>query len=129
MCDGSNYSSANFPDLHAVIGTSFGSTSGNFHVPDLRTRVPVGLSSSNTQFQEIGDVGGEVDHTLTVDEMPSHTHSISGPWATYGSGGIHLTSGAQQGSGGSSATANSTGGSASHNNMPPFVVMNYIIKY
>jgi microcystin-dependent protein len=143
LCDGSNYSSANFPDLHAVIGTSFGSTGGNFHVPDLRTRVPVGLSSSNTQFQEIGDVGGAAEHTLSVAEMPTHGHDVYGgttsdpnAWGIrrgeargvagvwYG-GGLAFTTH----DGGGNQLIGDSGSGDAHNNMPPFVVMNYIIKY
>jgi microcystin-dependent protein len=129
LCDGSNYSSANYPDLYAVIGTSFGSTGGYFHVPDLRTRVPVGLSSSDTQFQEIGDVGGEVDHTLTVAEMPSHSHQMQLGVERDDSGGGGSYNEWTQAPNGTPPSTSETGGSASHNNMPPFVVMNYIIKY
>jgi microcystin-dependent protein len=146
LCDGSNYSSAKFPDLHAVIGTSFGSTGGNFHVPDLRTRVPVGLSSSNTQFQEIGDVGGAAEHTLSVGEMPSHQHDVGARNdANRGMGNASVTAGGYNGMissysyGGDDNTyhpsdsdayhAKPTGADSPHNNMPPFVVMNYIIKY
>jgi len=146
LCDGSNYSSANYPDLHAVIGTSFGSSGGNFLVPDLRTRVPVGLSSSDTQFQEIGDVGGEAEHTLSVGEMPSHQHDVARRdnentgmgWASVSAGGNNgmVSSWSYGGdnnyyhpSDSDAYHAKPTGADSSHNNMPPFVVMNYIIKY
>ena len=146
LCDGSGYSSANYPDLYAVIGTSFGSTGGNFHVPDLRTRVPVGLSSSNTQFQEIGDVGGAAEHTLSVAEMPSHQHDVARRdvddrgmgWAAVSAGGSNaMISSYSYGSRNTTYHpsdsdayhAKPTGGDLPHNNMPPFVVMNYIIKY
>jgi microcystin-dependent protein len=146
LCDGSNYSSANYPDLYAVIGTSFGSTGGYFHVPDLRTRVPVGLSSSNTQFQEIGDVGGAAEHTLSVAEMPSHQHDVGRRdavgtgmgWAAVSAGGNNgMVSSYSYGgrntyyhpSDSDAYHAKPTGGDLPHNNMPPFVVMNYIIKY
>ena len=139
LCDGSGYSSANYPDLYAVIGTSYGSTSGNFLVPDLRTRVPVGLSSSNTQFQEIGDVGGEVEHTLSVEEMPNHDHVMHAQGEVGGYGYLSRGSRAFSGGGGAWFGGSGTidggmktgfnGADSSHNNMPPFVVMNYIIKY
>ena len=139
LCDGSNYSTVDYADLFAVIGTSYGSTSGNFLVPDLRTRVPVGLSSSNTQFQEIGDVGGEVEHTLSVEEMPNHDHVMHGQGAIGGYG--YLSRGNTGFSGGGGAYFGYSGGpdtgmktgfngaNSSHNNMSPYVVMNYIIKY
>ena len=143
LCDGAGYSSATYPDLHAVIGTSFGSSGGNFLVPDLRTRVPVGLSSSVTQFQEIGDVGGAAEHTLSVAEMPTHGHDVFGgttadpnSWGIrtgqvrgvagvwYG-GGLGFTTH----DGGGNQLIGDSGSGDAHNNMPPFVVMNYIIKY
>ena len=146
LCDGSNYSTVDYNDLYAVIGTSFGSSGGNFLVPDLRTRVPVGLSSSDTQFQEIGDVGGEAEHTLSVGEMPSHQHDVARRdnentgmgWASVSAGGNNgmVSSWSYGGdnnyyhpSDSDAYHAKPTGADSSHNNMPPFVVMNYIIKY
>lgn len=40
-------------------------------------RVPVGVDSSNTNFNTVEKTGGEISHSLTTSEMPSHTHTYS----------------------------------------------------
>lgn len=146
LCDGSAHSLADYPDLHNVIGTTYGSSSGNFLVPDLRIRVPVGLDINDAGFNHLGQSGGEVNHTLTIGEMPSHQHDLARRNSeTIGMGHASVSAGGSNGMvssysyGGDNNTyhpadsdayhAQPTGGGLSHNNMPPFVVMNYIIKY
>lgn len=75
ICDGTAVSRSSFSDLFGVIGTTYGAGDGSstFNLPNFQGRVPVGLSSEN-DFDELGKTGGEKSHTLTVDEMPSHTH-------------------------------------------------------
>ena len=48
LCDGSTYSSAAYPSLFAVIGYLYGGSAGNFQVPDLQTRIPVGCITGTT---------------------------------------------------------------------------------
>lgn len=76
ICDGSAVSRNDYEDLFNVIGTTFGVGDGSttFNLPDIQGRVPVGLDSSQTEFDSVGKLGGEKDHQLTVNEMPSHTH-------------------------------------------------------
>lgn len=120
ICNGSAYSRTTYANLFAVIGTTFGSGNGSttFNVPDLRNRVAVGSGSTYA----LAATGGEATHTLTVAEMPSHRHSEIG-WAA-------ISGYTGSGSGNASVTYTGyEGGSQAHNNMQPFVALNYIIKY
>ena len=73
LCDGSEVSKATYPRLFSVIGTLYGTAvnSNNFVLPNLADRLPVGKSGSNS----IGNVGGASSVTLSVSNLPSHTHT------------------------------------------------------
>jgi microcystin-dependent protein len=154
ICDGGVISKNDYADLYAVIGDTYGSAEGYFtlewvdsnndeimdpdemveipsyfNIPDLRGRVTVGVDSEgvNLQNAEIGSSGGEETHILTIDEIPSHNHnyqtfgsSTRGMVSNYGSYSNNMTS---------SASTSFSGGDQPHNNMQPYLVTNYIIKY
>lgn len=131
ICDGRAVSRTDYASLFSVIGTTYGAGDGSttFNIPDLRGRVAVGVGNSGAEGATThlrGQTGGEEKHTLTVNEMPSHTH---GGWGESGD-----TANWQIVDGHNTAfnryTGNSaTGGGQPHNNMQPYVVTNYIIKY
>jgi len=75
ICDGSEVSRTEYADLFAVIGTTYGEGDGSttFNLPDLQSRIPVGISAE-PEFNELGKTGGAKDHVLMVDEMPVHSH-------------------------------------------------------
>lgn len=88
------------------------------------------MDSSDNDFNEIGKTGGEKTHTLTVDEMPSHTHNIYG--ALTGENKSITNTGNDWGlttKDWSRDMATNTGGDQPHNNLQPYIVVNYIIKY
>ncbi len=105
LCQGQEISRTTYADLFQVIGTTYGSGDGSttFHIPDMRGRVVVGLNSSDTDFNALGKQGGSKTHTLSVDEMPSHTHTQNAH--------KHTASGSsgEAGAHGHSASSNSTG--------------------
>ena len=94
-------------------------------------KVMVGLDAGDTSFDTVGETGGEKTHTLTVAEMPSHSHTTTLRWGgTLGADGINDNSARMYG--GTTDTTTFTTGSAgsggSHNNLQPYIVFNYIIK-
>ena len=85
---------------------------------DLRDKFVLGAGNGYS----VGATGGEATHTLTINEMPSHSHSIS-----YGrSGGLGQPTAADLDSGGSTAATSTEGYGDAHNNMPPYYALCYI---
>lgn len=129
ICDGKELNRETYKELFSIIGTTFGNGDGTstFNLPDLKGRISVGLDSSDTDFDTLGKTGGKKTHTLTIDEIPAHTHNLA-----------YNTSGAGANTGGTVALGNTstttlfatlpTGGSKEHNNLQPYIVLNYIIK-
>ena len=74
--DGSAVSRTTYSDLFAAIGTTYGAGNGSttFNLPDSRGRVAVNLSPSDAEFNTMGEKYGEKAHTISIAEMPSHTH-------------------------------------------------------
>ncbi len=103
--------------------------------PDLRGRFVLGLNpnrkpSSKTSQNKQGDEGGEEQHTLTIKEMPSHTHNIRTGTNSGSTPEGRVTQWNQRDDRGyrGDGIIESTGGSEAHNNMPPYYVLAYIMK-
>ena len=132
VCDGTSYRKADYPALAAVLGAT--GSGREFEVPDLRGRFLMGVSEAHPPASQ----GGEETHTLTEEEMPSHSHLLVGPgtwqrgagvWGSnVGAGsGWTTVSSYQEGSFGR-LEAGPAGGGRPHNNLPPFYTVAYIIK-
>ncbi len=133
MCDGSEFSADDWPALASVLGTTT--------LPDMRGRFALGASDARA----LGSTGGEESHVLTASEMPAHKHTPSaGSDRSFltmaGAGdGVDRTT-AASGSGRSNllrsndntvyrnAVTSTEGGGAAHNNMPPYLALNWIIR-
>ena len=127
LCDGQAVSRTTYEVLFTAISTTYGTGDGTttFNVPNLKGRVPVGVDAGQTEFDTLGETGGAKTHTLTVDEITlDSTHrminsSIFAPASSYSplvrtSGLRHPYAGFQ--------TADP------HNNLQPYIALNYIVK-
>lgn len=134
MCDGSAVSRATYSALYAVIGTVYGVGDGTttFNVPDLRGRMPLGKDNMggasanrvvNTAADNLGQGSGAELHILTEAEMPVHNHGLKAASNTSGP-----ENGAWAGNSASSNTLANQGSGSAHNNMPPYLTLNYLIK-
>lgn len=84
-------------------------------------KVPVGIDSSDTDFNTIGKTGGEKEHTLTIDEMPNHKHKLNFGNNSPGDG-TALQYSSTEGSS-SAYDINGVGGNKPHNILQPYEVM------
>jgi len=141
LCQGQAVSRTQFAALFAAIGTAFGAGDGSttFNLPDLQGRVPVGAGQgSGLTNRVLAAKGGEETHVLSVAEMPAHSHSATPSWAggdvpaTFQSSAVGAQGSATFPEGARdvlSITVGNTGGGGAHNNMQPYLVLNYIIKF
>ena len=140
FCNGATLPIAQYDVLFNLIGTTYGGDGVNtFKIPDLQGRFPIhyGTQSSSGYSYVIGQLGGNESITLLAGQLPVHTHGV----AAASVGGIDNPAGNFFGAstakvytaapGNVSMAANSLssyGGSQPHDNMSPFLVINYIIS-
>jgi microcystin-dependent protein len=125
LCQGQAVSRTTYANLYTVIGTTYGGGDGSttFNVPNLQSRVPVGLNTGDTNFSSLGKMGGEESHTLTINEIPSHSHTYPDGVNATGTDGL-VAGGSVTGTG----TTSSVGSGWAHNNLQPYITLNFIIK-
>jgi microcystin-dependent protein len=121
--------------LFSLLGTTFGGDGRvNFALPDLRARTPIHVGSGHT----LGERGGEQAHTLSIAELPTHTHVLNGSTNTAVNSPANTpvlgTTNPQQGYVPASnivamspQVVGNTGGSQAHLNMQPFLTLSFCI--
>lgn len=138
LCNGQLLPIAQNQALFSLVGTVFGGDGRvNFALPDLRGRVPIHVGGSHT----LGERGGEQAHTLSIAELPTHTHTLrasstvadaappspqggtiladSAPALAYGAPSNLVAMGL--------ASVTSIGSSQAHLNMQPFLTISFCI--
>lgn len=157
ICDGFPVSRTTYARLFAVIGTTFGAGDGSttFHIPNMTGRVPVGFNGADTDFDTVGKTGGAKTVALTLAQLAAHAHTnahthpiphghdlrrsnntpdastvvvqagTTAQEVTVMTGAIQDFTG---NSGGASSATGSAGSDTAHNNVQPFLTLNYLIK-
>ena len=130
LCDGSSYSRSEYATLFSVLGTTYGSNdNSSFKLPDMRGLFVAGKGANN--YNSLNQKGGANTVALTVDELPKHKHTFRSQNDDYNASG----SGTRGLAGDTDTTwkthndlIGETGGNQAHENRPPYIVLNYIIK-
>ena len=141
LCDGTAVSRTTYAKLFAVISTAYGVGDGSttFNLPDMRGRLPLGQDDmggtsanrvTHAQADSLGGSEGSETHVLTAAEMPSHDHTVrTGPQsAAIGGAPDKWYAERSSTSTAQGQTSEPAGGDGAHENMPPYLVFDYIIK-
>lgn len=147
LCNGQLLAINQYQALFALIGTTYGGNgTTNFALPDLRGRAALHYGQGPGLTNRVmGESSGTENVTLLLSQMPAHTHLVT---ANSNNGNMPLSNGvvianpvdintdavnaytnAAPNVALSPSTLNSTGGNQPHNNMQPYLVMNYCIAY
>lgn len=136
MCNGQILPISQNQALFALLGTSFGGNGQTtFALPDMRGRAPLRAPGN-----DVGEAGGSASHTLAAAELPAHSHALMvakdynhspdpggrvlGATAAGGANAWHAPDGSAALHG---ATLAPSGGAQPHNNMQPYMTVNFII--
>jgi microcystin-dependent protein len=142
FCDGQPLPISENETLFQLIGTTYGGDGeSTFNLPNLQSRVPIhtGTGPDGTTYQ-IGEMAGTEQETLTLQQIPTHTHTLIGSTANgteaAPAGGVLATSTTLQPYAQISPADTSfapscitpVGGSQPHENCQPFICIYYIIS-
>jgi microcystin-dependent protein len=140
MCEGQLLSISQNTALFSLLGTQFGGDGiHTFALPDMRSRVPMGQGTGiGLSPRVIGEVGGQENYTLTISQLPAHSHPLQAsiveatvvspdgaslaakarvPLYTSGSPTVMMNA----------ASVGSTGGNQPYPVLPPYLVVTFII--
>ena len=134
LCNGQTLPINQNQALFSLLGTTYGGNGQTtFQLPNLRGQVPIHEGNGHT----LGEQAGTTSVTVNIQQLPTHTHQLNG--SSSASGGNANASGRFLGGGNNvyhAATSlttmtpqsvTSVGGSQPHNNMMPYLVLNFII--
>ena len=140
LCQGQTLAISEYDVLFNLIGTTYGGDGQTtFNLPNLSSRVPIHQGTGGGNSYVMGQLAGQESVTLTPQQMPAHTHQVLCGVASSNSptpaGAFCGATGSNAYAPGASANANmnlasvsSAGSSQPHDNLMPFVVINFIIS-
>lgn len=141
FCDGQLLAVSQNDALFSLLGTIYGGDGRTtFGLPDLRGRVPIHAGSGpGLSPRRLGAKAGSEKETLTVNQMPSHSHSwrasssaaverlpSDGVYAQHSASDFYRTNSSPNANMNTAVMSN-VGGSRSHTNLQPFLCINFII--
>jgi microcystin-dependent protein len=135
FCDGQLLPISQYSTVFNLIGTTYGGDGQTtFALPNLQSRVPMHQGNGFT----LGQTGGVENVTLTVSQIPAHTHPVqvnsSGGNSNSPGGNFWANwTGSQYSDQGTNASMNtgvisSVGGSLPHDNIKPYLALNFIFS-
>lgn len=143
LCDGRLLSIAENDALYTLLGTTYGGDGqSTFGVPDLRGRSPIHMGQGpGLSNRTLGEMPGSEAVSLTVAQLPAHTHSLQASsatvatqgtaqnnlWATNSAGALCYANAPSPGGAMSAASIATAGTSLPHENMMPFQAVNFIM--
>lgn len=137
FCDGQILPINQNQSLYSILGTTYGGDGRTtFALPDMRSRTPIHVGDGHL----LGQKSGEETHTLSINEMPEHTHYVRAsntapnqPQAQnhfLAASTNNITYRDYEASNQTplrSGTVANTGGSQAHNNMQPYLTLTFCI--
>jgi microcystin-dependent protein len=133
-CDDTTYAKGTYDLLDILLGTTFGGSTNQLAVPDLRGRVALHLGGARA----LGNVGGEAAHALSTGELAAHTHgALAAPVAGDDPSPKGRTWGVQSSGLGYAAAPDvalhpdvlmPAGGAKAHENRPPFLALSHLLS-
>lgn len=151
LCDGRELSRNGYQALYKAIGTTYGNGKGNgttFNLPNIQGRTLIGVGQGdNLKSRKLGETGGIESVVLNKDQLPEHSHSAN-PTLTFPTAGYetfysknpevlsnnNFSKDSDFRNNGNTSlpfsfNTNNTGKNLPHENMQPFISVQYCIKY
>lgn len=142
FCDGQLLAISENETLFQLIGTTYGGDGeSTFALPDLQSRVPLHMGTNAGNTFILAQTGGSETVTLTTQQIPSHTHGLlcaasggipnsnpkDGFWAATDQTQYSTVPGASP-MGNPAIVSDPAGGSQPHDNLMPYLCINFIIS-